>query len=180
MAEAKLCHKVLLFALICSLNSSNDLMFERKRIGCGGLKGCLRSLVCAPALQPRFCFPSLHRLRLLPAGPMVIHVVPGLLATSTGILCAWTNSRVTFPSRRILIIKNVVPAVGGIRSAECAKNKNTHKKNIQKLLRLVRHLAAASASGAMKEKDLDDEEGSSGDTDGDNEEGDEVHGDVMS
>lgn len=119
---------VLLVAIV-SLSSSiflvGDLAFVRKRLGSGGLCGCLRSLASAPALRPHFCFLSLRRLCLLSTG-MVIHrdhcyvhrdlVWVEKLGCNTPLV---TNS----------CLKEIVPAVDVVRSTECAPSKKQHMHN---------------------------------------------------
>ncbi|MEQ2159590.1 hypothetical protein GOODEAATRI_024592 [Goodea atripinnis] len=67
---------------------ARDLALEKKTLGrCGRFRSWTRT----PARHPRFCFLSLRRLLLLPAG-MSAHGEPGVRANSGGMLRVYVKS----------------------------------------------------------------------------------------
>lgn len=94
IADQLCCNLLLQFIQFIGRSAWSDLVLVRKMLGSSSLCGCLCSLPWATALQPCFCFLSLLRLGLLPAG-MGNHREPNILALSASILCEQRNSTVT-------------------------------------------------------------------------------------
>ncbi|MEQ2207830.1 hypothetical protein XENOCAPTIV_019353 [Xenoophorus captivus] len=82
------CCASVLWSFISSILFARDLALEKKTLGrCGRFRSWTRT----PARHPRFCFLSLRRLLLLPAG-MSAHGEPGVRANSGGMLRVYVKS----------------------------------------------------------------------------------------